>query len=375
MQKRSIDVLISDEGILPANPVPARKPAAEVRARPLPGAPSAKPPSAETGAAKAARLLLSLGPDQASVILREMQPEEVEKVVSEMIRIRSITGEEKKAILNEFHAIVEEFEPPVRGGLESATDLLVRSLGEEKAGEIISRVNRRDVRNDFTFLEQIDPNLLSTVLGGEHPQVIAIALASIHPRTAASILRSFSDELRAAVSLRIAKTSKTHPEALEKVARVLREKFEKRKDEIYSEVGGADTLATILNHMDRDLEDNILKDLETKAPDLLSTVKEKLYTFEELLNLSPKEMRLLASQINDDGILACALRGAGEDMRRLFFNNLSHNRAADILEEIDRRGPISLREIHEARGFILAAARRLDDEGRIVIKKTKEEYV
>jgi flagellar motor switch protein FliG len=365
MQKRSIDVLISDEGILPTNPVPQMKRPAQTPV----------PPTSDSGATRAAKLLLSLGPDQASVILREMEPAEVEKVVSEMIRIRSITATEKKSILGEFHAIVEDFDPPVRGGIDSATDLLVRSLGEQKAGEILSRVNRRDVRNDFAFLEGIDPNLLSTVLSAEHPQVVAIALASIHPRTAASVLRSFPDELRAAVSLRIAKTSKTHPDALEKVARVLREKFEKRKDEIYSEVGVADTLATILNHMDRDLEDNILKELETAAPDLLTTVKEKLYTFEELIALTPKEMRLLASQINDDSILACALRGAGEDMRRMFFNNLSQNRAADILEEIDRRGPISLREIHEARGFILSAARRLDDEGRIVIKKSKEEYV
>lgn len=379
MQRRSIDVIISDEGILPTNQVPTRKP---VKANAGSAAQTATAQAAarahaesEPGATRAAKLLLSLGPDQAAVILKEMDPGEVERVVAEMIRIRTISSQERKAILDQFHAIVEEFEPPVRGGLESATDLLVRSLGEEKAGEILAKLNRHDVRQDFAFLEQIDSNLLATVLASEHPQVTAIALASIHPRTAAAVLRLLPEEHRAAVSLRIAKTSKTHPEALEKVARVLREKFEKRKDEIYSEVGGANTLATILNHMDRDLEEDILRKLETEAPDLLGTVKERLYTFEELLGLAPKEMRLLASAVNDDHLIATALRGAGDEMTRHFFNSLSHNRAADILEEIDRRGPISLREIHEARGFILSIARKLDEDGKIVIKKTKEEYV
>jgi len=365
MQKRSVDVIIGDEGILPANQL------AQKKTKPAPAV--ALPP--ETGAERAARLLLSLGPDQAAVILREMDGAEVDRVVQEMIRIRSITADEKRRILDQFHAMVEEFEPPVRGGIENTTDLLVRSLGETKAQEILSRVNRRDIRSDFAFLEQIDPNLLATVLSAEHPQVSAMALASIHPRTAAGVLRLFPEDLRAVVSLRIARASKTHPEALERVATVLRDKFEKRKDEIYSEVGGADTLATILNHMDRSLEDTILRKLEEDAPEVLDVVRDRLYTFEELSALTPKEMRVVVSHINDDELMATALRGVPEDLRRSFFNSLSQNRAADVLEEMDRRGPISLREIHEARSYILGVARKLDEEGKIVIKKTKDEYI
>ncbi len=371
MQKRSIDVIIGDEGILPTTQLAQKRPAKP--AQPVAAPLTSSPP--ESGAERAARLLLSLGPDQAAVILREMNPDEVDRVVQEMIRIRSITADEKRAILDEFHAMVEEFEPPVRGGIENTTDLLVRSLGETKAQEILSRVNRRDVRSDFAFLEQIDPNLLATVLAAEHPQVSAMALASIHPRTAAGVLRLFPEDLRAVVSLRIARASKTHPEALERVATVLRDKFEKRKDEIYSEVGGADTLATILNHMDRSLEDTILKKLELDAPEVLDVVRDRLYTFEELSDLTPKEMRTVVSHINDDELMATALRGVPDDLRRVFFNSLSQNRAADVLEEMDRRGPISLREIHEARSYILGVARKLDEEGKIVIKKTKDEYI
>jgi len=188
-------------------------------------------------------------------------------------------------------------------------------------------------------------------------------------------MKLFPDTFRTEVALRIAKTSKIHPEAIARVARVLREKFEKRTDETFSDIGGASALANILNHMDRSTEDGILNILGSQAPDVLEDVKGMLYTFEEILNLSAREMRILLSRVNDDQIIAAALRGAGEEMRRHFFNSLSQNRGADILEEMDRRGPLSLREINEARAYVLSVARKLDEEGAIVIKKNKEEYI
>ena len=162
---------------------------------------------------------------------------------------------------------------------------------------------------------------------------------------------------------------------MQRVARVLREKFEKRTAEIYSEIGGADTLANILNHMDRSEEDEILDVLGGAAPSVVEDVRERLYVFEELVNLDHREMRLLITEIGDDLLLAVALRGAGEEIRRHFFNSMSQNRAADILEEMDRRGPLSIKEINEARSYVLTVARRLDEEGALVIKKEKDQYI
>ena len=94
-----------------------------------------------------------------------------------------------------------------------------------------------------------------------------------------------------------------------------------------------------------------------------------------MIALDQKEMRLLLSRVNDDIIIASALRGAGEELRRHFFNSVSQNRASDILDEMERRGPLSLREINEARSYIVNIARKIDEEGSIVIKKLKEEYL
>ena len=366
---QGIDFTVGDQGI-------AGPSVEKLRASKPVGTPP--PPSRQAGmkgATRAAKLLLALGPDQAASVLKEMDISDIERLVNEMAQIKTLSPQEKKEVLADFGSNVHDFEAPLQGGMDAAREFLTRGLGNDRAQEILSRLERQDLGEDFAFLEQLDPQILSSALATEHPQVAAVALSYLKPRNAALVLKYFDDEYRTQVALRIARTSRTHPDAVQRVAKVLREKFEKRDGEIFSETGGANVLANILNHMDRGTEDGIMGALDKEAPEVFDDVKGLLYTFEELLNLIPQEMRLLLSQLDDDFTLAAALRGAGEDLRRHFFNSLSQNRAADILEEMDLRGPLSLREINEARTFILNVARRLDDEGEIVIKKEKEEYI
>ncbi len=361
MSRQSVDFLVGDQGI-------------QSGVSGL-GGPGAAGAAGMKGASRAAKLLLALGPDRAGEILKELETDDIERLVNEMARIQKISPEEKRDILAEFQSDLEEFDPSLRGGREQAREILTRALGGAKAAEILSTLDQQDLTRDFEFLEQIDPPLLATALASEHPQVAAVALSYIKPRVAALVMKQFDVKFRSTVAIRIARTSRTHPDAVQRVAKVLRDKFEKRTDEIYSETGGAETLANILNHMDRGAEDDILGSLDDDAPDVIETVRGLLYTFEELINLDTGEMRLLLSKVNDDYLLAAGLRGSGEDLRRHFFNSLSQNRATDILEEMDMRGPISVREINEARTYILNIARKLDEEGGIVIKKEREEYI
>ena len=320
-------------------------------------------------------MLLALGPEQAASILKNLEPGEIEKLVIEMSRIERISAEEKREILEYFDAVVKDFDEPVRGGVDQARKILELSHGQDVANDIIGRLSQRDLFRDFEFLERIDPPVLAAALSQEHTQIAAVALSFLKPRIAAAIMRNLPGAFRSEVAMRIARTSRIHPEAVQRVARVLREKFEKRTAEIYSEIGGADTLANILNHMDRSEEDEILDVLGGAAPSVVEDVRERLYVFEELVNLDHREMRLLRTGIGDDLLLAVALRGAGEEIRRHFFNSMSQNRAADILEEMDRRGPLSIKEINEARSYVLTVARRLDEEGALVIKKEKDQYI
>lgn len=327
-----------------------------------------------TGGQKSARLLLALGPEHAGHILRELDQKSVERLANEMARIQKLSTTEKKEILDEFNQRLQNPGEFLDHNY-NARDILRYSLGEERTDAIYAKVDRPDTKKDFHFLERVDPALLATALTQEHPQIAAVALASITPKIAAAVMKNLPGDVGQAVALRIARTTTIYPGALQIVGRVLREKFENRREEEYAQSGGAEALAGILNHMGREAEDNILDVLGDEAPDVLETVRDLLYSFEELAALDLREMRLLLSTVNDDIIVSSALRGAGEEIRRHFFNAMSQNRATDILAQTESRGPISIREINEARSYLLNIARRLDEEGDILIKKHKEDYV
>jgi flagellar motor switch protein FliG len=332
----------------------------------------------KNGTERAAYLLMSLPKDEASKVIIHLDDESVQKVIREIASIQKISVSEKTEVLKYFqYSIREDMDnfPGSIGGIETIEEILVSAFGETKSKELISKVTSEDSTADFEYLNQIENNILSNLLVSEHPQTIAIALANLAPAKSAAILKSLPEKLQKDVAIRLARTTQIHPEAVAHLATVLKKKLENLKqDELYQQ-GGVDSLATILSHLDRTVEENILKELDEADPNLVQELKEKLFTFEELADLSIRELRLIINDVPYDQIISKALRGAGEEIRRAFFAAMSHNRASDIIEEINYMGPTPIREINEARKHILEIAQRLDEINEIILKKDREEYV
>ena len=327
------------------------------------------------GAKKAAMLLLSMGKEEAAKVLSHLDDKMIEEIILEMSKLKSIPRTDKDILLKEFKETMDKIAFESRGGVEVAKDILSKSLGIEKAENILQKVGKKDIHKDFEFLNEVDPHAIAAILGKEAAQTIAVTLSYINPKKAAEVLKQFPNELRSQVAIKMAMTSKTHPEAVSEIAKVIKRKYESRDKSEFTTSGGTESLASILNHLDKNLEENILRELGNHAPELANQVKEKLYAFEDLLNLTGKEMRILINRLGGNDLLILALRGAGDEIRQHFFNALSQNRASDIIEEMESRGKVTLREITTSRGEILNIARKLEEEGHIVIKKERDEFV
>ncbi|PJZ49437.1 flagellar motor switch protein FliG [Leptospira saintgironsiae] len=324
---------------------------------------------------KAAMLLLSLDKDAAAKALAQLDEKLIEEIVQEMAKIKTISKSEKEEVLLDFQGSLKDLAAESRGGIETARELLQKSLGKEKSENILGKLDRKDTEEDFSFLNDAEPQTLAHLLAPEHTQTIAVTLAFLHPKKAAETLKFLPKELQSKVALRLANTTKTHPDAIRQIAKVLKKKYEQRDKSEFSEAGGAEALANILNHMDKSLEETILKELEEQSPELASQVREKLYTFEDVLLLNSKEMRQLINRIADDDLIAIALRGASDQIKIHFFEAMSKNRANDILESMDIRGKVTLKEITDARNTVLTALRDLEEIGEIIIKKDSEEFI
>jgi flagellar motor switch protein FliG len=329
-----------------------------------------------TGPEKAASLLIALGPDIASEIIKYLDEESIKKVTEEIAKIDQLNVKDKEDLIGEFLIDLRKKRGTLYGGDNVARDILVAALGENKAREVIDKLTRKDLEKGFDFLREIDSEILVSFLQNEHPQTITVTLAHLPSAKSAEILKSLAPVTAKEVAKRIAKMDKTSPDAVIEIARVIRKKYEKLKESgKYEIAGGVDTLVSILNHMSGEQEKMIMDHINHAIPTIAKEIKDRIYTFDNVLYLSNEEIRILIDEINDDLLIAKALKGAGDDIRFRFLRNMSRNRATDILTDMDSMGPLRLSEIQDARDEIISIMRQLHDYGVISLRKEREKYI
>jgi len=336
-----------------------------------------KPVSHMSGIEKAAALMVALGPNVASESMRPLDEASVQKIAEEIAKIDRLSVEDKEELIGEFLLELKKKKGVAYGGEYVARDLLVAAFGEEKSDEILNNLSKKDLEKGFSFLVDIDTEVLVSFLQDEHPQTIAVTLAHIPPKKAAEILKAIGPEKAKEAARRLATMDRTSPEAVLEISRVLRKKYDKFRmsgSELEA-TGGVDALVSIMNYMSGDQERALMDYFEHSLPDGSRVIRDKIFTFDHILNLDNREVQRLIEEVADDGLIARALKGAGDQLRIKFFRNMSRNRASDILSDIDAMGPMRISEIQSARDMIVAVMKDLNDMGLITVKKEREEYI
>ena len=267
-----------------------------------------KETSRDTGYRKAAQFLMLLGKDEAARVLRHMSPEEVQGITLEIARTQHIEEKEASKILEEFGYIRETKDLIALGGIDKAQEMLVASVGREKAEEIIARVRKDMAPPPFTFLQDIDVHQAITLVREESVPVAALIIAHLEPKLAARILQALSPEVQRQIIPRIAKTLKVDPEVLRKAEETLRSKVRQQGgDPVTEEVDGKAALTEILRYMDPAKEQSILAELE---PNTANQIRKRLYTIDIVFQLPDKDLQRVMRDYADREI-ALVLRGPG----------------------------------------------------------------
>lgn len=327
-----------------------------------------------SGIEKSAMLLITLGADVASKVLARLDQETIFKISQEITKLDDITLEDKEELIGEFLLDLRKNKGSIRGGENVAKDILKSAFGEDKAEEIISNFSYTDIDKEFMFINNIDPGTLASLLENEHTQTITATLFYLSPTQTAGILKNLPINLSKDIIRRMATMKKPAPRAVQETVRVIKNRYEKLKETSRKteKTDGINILVDIMNRMNPDQEKKLMHYFENKLPQISLKIKERIFNFENILNLSHHEIRILIDELNDDTLIAKALKGAGDEIRFKFIRNMSRNRATDILDEMDRMGPVRLAEINEARNTIVRMMRLLNDNGTITIRKEQE---
>ncbi len=329
-------------------------------------------PSSETqdisGTQKAAILLIALGPERSSGIFKHLKEEEIEELTLEIANTRSVTPAVKEAVIDEFYEVCLAQQYIAEGGIGYAREVLEKSLGTEKALDVIGRLTASLQVKPFEFVRKTDASQLINFIQDEHPQTIALILSYLSAQQSAMIISALPPDRQADVAKRIAVMDRTSPDVIKEVEKVLESKLASLVNQDYTIIGGVDSVVEILNSVDRGTEKHIMESLEIEEPELADEIRKKMFVFEDVLLLDDRAIQRVLRDV-DNNDLGIALKGANEQVQNAIFNNLSKRLATMIKEDMEFMGPVRMKDVEEAQQKIVNIIRKLEDAGEIVISR------
>ncbi len=321
------------------------------------------------GLRKAAVLLVAVGEELAREILRALPEPDVQRLTEELADLRGITPELASEVLEEFWQLLETQHFMVHGGLDYASRLLVASFGKTRADELLLMVRRSQeaAQGNLAKLQRTDPQQLGKLLDSEHPQTIALVLAHLDPLRASMVLDNLNEEHKVVTIQRLAEMRQFSPEMAQKVAQILHRRLENMGDTARKSYSGFKAVADLLNRVNAEESKRILETIEQAQPELALSIRNLMFTFEDLMTVPAATIREIVSGV-DKRVLAMALRGANDELRAQIFKAMSSRAVEMLQEDMEVLGPVRTREVAAAQQEILNLARRLEAEGKVILK-------
>ena len=329
------------------------------------------------GLRKAAILMVMIGDEASSSLLRELDPSEVDELSKEIARVQALTPDEAEGVLDEFHKMLTAHEYVVKGGIEYARKVLVNAFGPEQAQRMLDRLMKTLGNEHLSFdaLQKTDPQQLSKFIHSEHPQTIALILSHLNPSQAAGLLESLPKELRGDVAVRMASLDQISPDIIQKIANVIGLKLRALGEMSRESYGGVDAVAEMFNRLESNAAKEILDGMDQSSPALAESIRHLMFVFEDLLLLDANSIKEILAKV-DRKLLAIALKGTGEKMKTHILQAMSQRGADMMREDMDAMGPIKIKEVEGAQQQIIAVVRQLETEGVVSLKgATGEQYV
>lgn len=324
--------------------------------------------------AKAAAVLIALGSDSASEIIKHLHENEIEILSAEIAKIRQLSSDENNAIINEFYQMCITQKAITEGGLDYASTVLNKAFGDKKANELIVRATNKIDSSAFAFIKDADNKNLVMVLRNEHPQTIAVILSHASPDKVSQIISQFPRETQIDIIERISTLERANPDVLAIVERTLK----KRMSSMYKVGtvgnGGTNYIAEIMNRIDKNSQKAMLDSLSETNPELSENIRKLMFVFNDIMNLNDMEIQAFI-RVADTKDLTIALKSASKELQNRIFNNMSTRQRDTIQSDMQYLRNLRVRDVEAAQQRIIAVIRELEESGDIVLFKGGDDEI
>ena len=318
------------------------------------------------GPERAAVLLLSLGEESAAEVLKHMGPKEVQSLGTAMAEVQNIPQTAVDSVLASFIDAIGEHTGLGVDSQNYIRSVLVQALGQDKANSLIDRILLGGDSNGLETLKWMEPKTVADMVRNEHPQVVAIVLSYLESDQSAEILQLLPEGHRVDLLRRISSLDSVQPGALQELNQMIEQQVQGNANMQSASVGGVKTAANILNFVDTSVEGEIMEKLKEVDEELGQSIQDLMFVFDNLSTLEDAACQVLLREVASESLLI-ALKGADESMREQFFSNMSKRAAEMMRDDLEAKGPVRLSEVEAAQKEIVGIARRLSDEGQIML--------
>jgi flagellar motor switch protein FliG len=326
------------------------------------------------GADKAAVLLLALGPELSSPIMKQMDDEALIDLAKRMPKLSSIKPEDLAIVCNEYAQSHRSGNP----FLSSSADIkgmLTGVVDSARLDRIMESLqDGSPVRVPiWSKLSRMTPKTVFGIIKNENPQTIAIILGQLDPDFASSLIELFPEEMQTSVVVRMSKIESVSSDLIHDIEDALEKQLTGDHGGSGLSFDGMVRVVDILKTLDGKISKSILDHLRDKDPELFEQVDSQLLVFEDFTELSAKDIQTVLKHASSEDLVR-ALKGASDELREHFFSNMSQ-RAADMMrEDMEVMGPLRVSDVEACQRNLLEVARKLDDEGAISLG-TQEEMI
>lgn len=321
-----------------------------------------------TGPKKAAILLLALGEEGSAEVLKNLEDREIQQVGYYMARFTDVSPEELDNVLEEFYrkAAMQDQGVTINASGDFVKNALTKALGDDKAKMLVDNLQSSADEGSLDSLKWLEPKMVASHIMNEHPQTIALILAHLEePEQTAQVLKELPENLQADVTYRMAILESIPPGVIKEIEEVLSKELKASGASSAAKVG-VEAVAEMLNTMDKTTESRILATIEESNPDLAEQIRELMFTFEDLVLVDPSGMQTILKEV-PQADLVLALKTASDAVKEHIYSNMSERAADMVRDDLDALGPVRVADVDVAQQKIVKSARKLEEEGKIII--------
>jgi len=327
-----------------------------------------------SGAERAAVIMLLLGEQQAADVVPFLSPKEVQSLGSAMVKVADLSQDTVNAVLDEFIGAIKQRTNIGVGTTDYVQNVFKRALGPDKASTILGRIIPGSSNKGLEILKWMDAKSIAEMIEPEHPQVIAIILSVLDHDVAAEVLSLLPEDNRIDIIQRVASLETVQPSAMEELEGIMQQQLKGGITAASSSVDGIKAAASILNYVKVDLEAKIMEGLSYRDEGMATQISDSMLTFDKLSALDNRSVETVLRNIDQD-MLMVALRGADDDVKDKFLNNMSQRARAIFVDDMEAKGPMRLSDVEDAQRSIMRITRKLSDSGEIMLVGVGDDFV